>query len=58
MIVKNDISPCEGCTRVSDPGMCENKHCKLWKAWFRRRWALIYGYGKKHLKEGAYEMEK
>lgn len=48
MIIKNDPSPCDGCTRVSCPAACENKNCKLWKAWFLRRWAAIYGYGRRH----------
>ena len=47
MYVKNEKSPCEGCTRVCDPAMCDNKNCKLWKAWFLRRWGMIHGYGKK-----------
>lgn len=47
MYVKNEKSPCEGCTRVCDPAGCDNKNCKLWKAWFLRRWGMIYGYGKK-----------
>ena len=58
MCIRNEKSPCEGCTRVSDPTMCDNKNCKLWKAWFQRRWSLIHGYGKKYLREGAHEMEK
>lgn len=50
MYLKQDKSPCEGCTRVCDPNMCENKNCKLWKSWFLRRWAGIYGYGRRYLK--------
>ena len=42
------VSPCVGCTRVIDPGACENKNCKVWKAWFLRRWAAIYGFGRLH----------
>ena len=42
------VSPCEGCTRVADPGACENKNCKVWKVWFLRRWAAIYGFGRLH----------
>ena len=47
MDVKNCVSPCLGCTRVSDPGDCENKTCKAWKAWFLRRWAGIHAYGRR-----------
>lgn len=42
------VSPCEGCTRVANPKGCENKNCKEWKAWFLRRWAVIYAYGRKY----------
>ena len=38
-------SPCETCTRVAKPAMCENKNCKDWKTWFLRRWAEIHRYG-------------
>lgn len=41
-------SPCLTCTRVKDPDSCENKNCKLWKAWFLRRWAGIYRFGQKY----------
>lgn len=46
MYIRNDRSPCEGCTRLPNPEGCENKNCKLWKAWFLRRWGAIYGYGR------------
>lgn len=38
--------PCKTCTRAAHPEKCENKLCKEWKAWFLRRWADIYAYGK------------
>lgn len=47
MYIRNEISPCEGCARVKNPGACENKNCKQWKSWFLRRWAGIYGYGRR-----------
>lgn len=40
----NKKSPCETCTRVKDPGNCENKRCKDWEVWFLKRWAEIHGY--------------
>ena len=46
MATEKSVSPCEHCTRVRDPGACENKSCKVWKAWFLRRWAAIYGFGR------------
>ena len=46
MCTKNCPSPCESCTRIYDPDACENKNCKDWKAWFLRRWAAIYDYGR------------
>lgn len=46
MNASKSVSPCEGCTRVPNPGACENKNCKVWKAWFLRRWAGIYGFGR------------
>ena len=30
--------PCLTCTRVSDPGLCENKACKPWQRWFCESW--------------------
>ena len=48
MLDKRNCSPCVNCTRVANPGDCENKNCKLWKTWFLRRWAAIYGYGRRH----------
>lgn len=48
MCSKNCPSPCESCSRVLDPDGCENKNCKFWKAWFLRRWADIYHYGRLH----------
>lgn len=48
MYIRSPISPCDSCTRVCNPDGCENKHCKVWKSWFLRRWAAIYGYGQKH----------
>ena len=47
MEVKKRVSPCENCYRVLDPYSCENKHCKVWKAWFLSRWAAIYGFGRR-----------
>ncbi len=47
MWVKMCESPCARCTRVRNPDSCENKNCKDWKAWFLRRWAGIYGYGRR-----------
>lgn len=48
MYMRNCPSPCETCTRVARPDACENKNCKVWKTWFLRRWAAIYGYGQRH----------
>ncbi|MBQ3491225.1 MAG: hypothetical protein IJA74_01585 [Oscillospiraceae bacterium] len=50
------ISPCEGCTRVAEPKACENKQCKVWKAWFFRRWGEIHGYWRQHTKPKAGEV--
>lgn len=52
MCMKGCVSPCVGCTRVSNPSGCENKNCKVWKAWFLRRWAGIYAYGQKYGQKG------
>ena len=32
------LSPCLYCSRVPDPGMCDNKKCRPWQRWFSRRW--------------------
>ncbi len=50
--------PCTDCTRVANPGGCENKNCKVWKSWFLRRWAAIYAYGRRYGKEERNEMER
>lgn len=34
-------SPCLTCTRVKNPGDCENKNCKVWQKWFLARWELL-----------------
>ena len=34
-------SPCLTCTRVRNPGNCENKTCKEWRAWFIDRWETM-----------------
>ena len=56
MCEKNCQNPCDNCTRVVNPSMCENKNCKLWKSWFLRRWAKIYAYGRQYnlKKKGGY----
>lgn len=53
MYIKKEVSPCESCVRVACPDACENKNCKLWKSWFLRHWAAIYGYGRKYGKEAT-----
>lgn len=42
--VTGAVNPCLYCTRVKDPGNCENKNCKTWQKWFLARWELIRGY--------------
>lgn len=32
------LSPCMRCTRVSDPGACDDKSCVKWRRWFVERW--------------------
>ena len=34
-------SPCLTCTRVKDPGNCENKQCKVWREWWLKKWEEI-----------------
>ncbi len=31
-------SPCRTCTRVKNPMDCENKNCKVWRAWWTGQW--------------------
>ena len=38
MANENDVKPCLRCTRVKDPGNCENKNCKQWRGWFIDAW--------------------
>jgi hypothetical protein len=41
---KKTPSPCETCTRVSDPGQCTNNKCKVWVAWWLARWERIHAF--------------
>lgn len=36
-------NPCETCTRVKDPGNCENKNCRTWREWFVQKWNEMQG---------------
>jgi len=38
MMTEKRISPCVHCTRVQNPGECENKSCSDWRQWFICRW--------------------
>ena len=44
----NQNSPCKTCTRVKNPGDCENKCCGVWRNWYLRRWKLIHGFYEKY----------
>ena len=37
-------SPCEHCTKVSDPIECTYKNCPAWNAWFLARWKEFNNY--------------
>lgn len=32
------LSPCMRCTKVPDPGACDNKDCAAWRKWYIGRW--------------------
>lgn len=49
--IYRDPSPCLTCTRVRDPGNCENKNCRVWQAWFLERWSLIHRYPRKAMEQ-------
>ncbi len=34
-------SPCLTCTRVKNPSDCENKNCRVWRAWFTESWERV-----------------
>ena len=54
-----DRSPCRSCTRVKDPGDCENKCCRAWNTWFMKSWNAIHGYYRQcKTKEEQNELEK
>lgn len=36
--MKREMSPCCVCTRVADPEGCTDKTCRVWQAWFLRKW--------------------
>ncbi len=46
-----EVSPCMNCSRVKDPGNCENKCCRQWSAWFMQRWSQIHGFYQKYGKQ-------
>ena len=46
---QTDTSPCQGCTRVKDPGNCENKNCSHWRKWFLKQWDLLRGYPRRQM---------
>ena len=50
-MMKKQVSPCKTCTRVKNPGECENKCYGVWRNWFLRQWNLINGYYQKCSKE-------
>ena len=39
--------PCSECTRVGNPGKCENKDCPTWREWFLKKWSEIHNYWRK-----------
>lgn len=41
------VNPCTRCTTTCP---ANGQGCKAWKDWWLSRWALIYEYGKKHIK--------
>ena len=30
--------PCDNCTKIKYPHLCENKWCPLWRKWFVENW--------------------
>lgn len=30
--------PCNSCTKVANPCLCDNKHCDQWQQWFIQKW--------------------
>lgn len=36
--MNNVLSPCLSCTRVEDPENCTDKSCRIWQAWFLKKW--------------------
>ncbi len=54
---KNVQSPCLTCTRVKNPGDCENKNCRVWSDWFLSRWSQIHGFYEKYGQEKGAENE-
>lgn len=50
-MMRTKVSPCKGCTRVKNPGDCENKCCSVWRNWFLRQWKQINGFYEKYGKQ-------
>lgn len=48
----NRVSPCESCSRVIEPRLCEDKTCMRWRKWYLERWEKIYGFYLHHQKGG------
>lgn len=44
-------SPCLTCTRVKNPGDCENKNCRIWSVWFLKNWEQIHKFYEKYANE-------
>ena len=47
--MKNNMSPCVYCTKVTNPENCENKSCIPWREWFLERWELIRAFPRYHM---------
>ncbi len=47
------VNPCENCSRVREPGLCEDKTCMRWRRWYLARWEQIHGFYLRHRKEAG-----
>lgn len=43
------------CVRVPDPEQCENKNCKVWRAWFVERWEQLRQIPRQQLEQARRE---
>ena len=50
-MTNKSMSPCLHCVKVREPGLCENKTCKLWRTWFVAQWEQTRLLYRRHMEQ-------